>query len=109
VDDQGESGAQSVPVSGMKRGREKAVPAFVAVSACRRVVKGRSGPGRTGQVRVDRLPVLTPKVGARVQRHQTAEVGGSTDAAEIVIAAEAGRPSLVEQTEKDAALAACGR
>jgi hypothetical protein len=59
-------------------------------------------------MRIDRLPILTPQVGARAERHETAEVGDAADAAKIVIEAEARRLSLVEQAQKDGLLAARG-
>ncbi len=66
-------------------------------------------PGRPGKVGIDRLPVLSPEIAARTQRHEPAEVRLAADAAEIVIASEVGCLSLMEQTQEDTALAACGR
>jgi hypothetical protein len=101
LNDQREGSAQGAPMGGMKarpgdrqrRRRGVIFPVGFVISRSR---------GR-------RLPVLAPEVGARTQRHEAAEIGHGADAAEIVIASEAGRLGLVEQAQQDARLAACGR
>jgi hypothetical protein len=98
VNDHRKGGAQGVPMSGMKtrhgdwetrrhgdwetrrQGAILAVCLLVSLSPSLRVSVSCSR----------RLPILAPEIGACRQWHETAEVGDRADAAEIVIAAEAG-------------------
>ena len=104
---QGQGGAQGGSMRGLQGQRwrrEMEGIAGVALSV-RRSIR----PGCTCQVRIDGLPIVAPQLRAATQRHQPAIVGESANAAEIVIAAETGRLRLMEETEQDAPLTACGR
>jgi hypothetical protein len=79
------------------------------IALCGWFVYQLSRPGRSRQLRVDRLPVLTPQLDATTQRNETAIISNATNAAEIVIQAEACRLCLMQKAEQDAPLTAFGR
>src|SRR5262245_15691019 len=106
MSDQGQGGAQSLAMGSLERGGGIGAERFAGI---RLAVRQRAGPGRPGQVRIDRLPVLVPQVSAGAQGHEAAEVFDTADAAEIVFTAEAGVLGLVQQAEQDAELATRGR